>query len=168
LLSGGNLNGILMHDVSNGYVVAPGGILYKTNNGGASWTMDLAPTACIFTTLAFAPKTVPAGISMINRKMFVTGVNVSGAPMMEYGSPANINVNSTETITSSCDNAAQGTITINATGGIAPYTYSINGGPFQSSNTFTGLTIGTKTITIKDAFCGIVTKTVTVPSKIAP
>jgi photosystem II stability/assembly factor-like uncharacterized protein len=73
LLSGGNLNGILMHDVNNGYVVAPGGTLYKTNNGGASWTLDLAPTACIFTTLAFAPKTVPAGISMINRKMFVTG-----------------------------------------------------------------------------------------------
>jgi gliding motility-associated-like protein len=168
LLSGGNLNGILMHDVSNGYVVAPGGILYKTNNGGASWTMDLAPTACIFTTLAFAPKTVPVGISMINRKMFVSGVNVSGAPLMEYGNQANINVNSTETITSSCDNAAQGTITINATGGISPYTYSINGGPFQSSNTFTGLTIGTKTITIKDAFCGIVTKTVTVPSRIAP
>jgi gliding motility-associated-like protein len=168
LLSGGNLNGILMHDVNNGYVVVPGGVLYITNNGGASWTMDIAPTANIFTTLAFAPKTVPAGISMINRKMFVSGVNVSGAPLMEYGNPANINVNSAENITSSCDNGSQGAITINATGGIAPYTYSINGGAFQSSNIFTGLTIGPKTITIKDASCGILTKTVTVPTRVAP
>ena len=168
LLSGGNLNGILMHDANNGYVVVPGGVLYTTNNGGASWTMDIAPTACIFTTMAFAPKTVPASISMINRKMFVSGVNVTGAPLMEYGNPANINVNSTEIITSSCDNVGGGSITINATGGIAPYTYSINGGAFQSSNLFTGLTIGPKTITIKDAYCGIITKTVTVPTRVAP
>lgn len=168
LLSGGNLNGILMHDANNGYVVAPGGILYKTNNGGASWTMDLAPTASLFSVMAFAPKTVPASVSMINRKLFVCGGNISGAPMMEYGSPANINVNSAENIIASCNNAAQGVITINATGGIAPYTYSIDGGAFQSSNTFTGLTPGTKTITIKDAFCGTVTKTVTVPTKTAP
>jgi hypothetical protein len=87
---------------------------------------------------------------------------------MEYGNVLNINVNSTETITSSCNNGNQGTITINATGGIAPYTYSINGGAYQSSNTFTGLTPGIKTISIKDAFCGIVTKTVTVPTRISP
>jgi len=56
LLSGGNLNGILMHDVNNGYVVVPGGILYKTNNGGASWTMDIDTTDNIFTILTFLKK----------------------------------------------------------------------------------------------------------------
>lgn len=167
LLSSGNLNGILMHDANNGYVVVPGGVLYKTNNGGASWTMDLAPTANLFTALAFAPKTVPASVAMINRKLFVSGPNINGAPLMEYGNPSNINVNSTETVTSSCDNIGNGTITINATGGIGPYTYSVNGGTFQASNIFTGQTIGPKTITIKDAYCGIVTKTVTVPTRVA-
>ncbi len=83
--------------------------------------------------------------------------------MMEYGNPANINVNATETVVNaSCTNLTAGSITVNATGAIAPYTYSINGGTFQSSNTFTGLTQGPKTITIKDAFCGLLTKTVTV------
>jgi gliding motility-associated-like protein len=167
-LSSGNLNGILMHDANNGYVTVPGGVLYKTNNGGASWTMDLAPTATLTTPMAFAPKTVPASVSMVNRKLFVAGVNISGAPIMEYGNPANINVNSTETITSSCDNTGNGTITINATGGIGPYSYSVNGGPFQASNIFTGQTIGVKTIIIKDAFCGILTKQVTVPTRVAP
>ena len=168
LLSGGNLNGILMHDVNNGYVSVPGGVIYKTNNGGASWSIELAPSGTLTTPLAFAPKTVPPSVSVINRKMFVAGVNISGAPILEYGNPANINVNSTETITSSCDNTGNGTITVNATGGIAPYTYSINGGSFQSSNIFTGLSIGPKTITIKDAYCGTITKTVTVPTRVAP
>lgn len=159
----GNLNGILMHNANNGYVVTPGGVLFKTTNGGASWTLDLAPTGSIFTTMAFAPKTVPPAITMTNRKLFVCGVNLSGAPMMEYGNPADVNVNATETITNAnCTNPSGGAITLNTSGGLAPYTYSINGGAFQASNTFTGLTQGPKTIVIKDAFCGTLTKTVNV------
>lgn len=165
---GPNLNSILMHDANNGYVVSPGGTLFKTNNGGANWMMDLAPTNCIFTCMAFAPINVPAGISMANRKLFVSGVNVSGAPMMEYGSPADINVNSTEVVTGGCLAGAAGSIVVNATGGIAPYTYSIDGGAFQTSNTFSNLTSGTKTITINDAFCGSLTKTVVVDVKQSP
>ena len=162
-LGGGNLNGIVMHDVDNGYVVSPGGYLFKTNDGGANWTLDLAPIGTIFTSMAFAPKKVPAAISMANRKLFVSGDNLSGAPMMQYGNPANINVNATETITNaSCTSPNGGAITVNASGAIAPYMYSINGGTFQSSNVFTGLTQGPKTITITDAFCGSLTKTVTV------
>jgi gliding motility-associated-like protein len=163
----GNFNGVLFHDANNGYVMTPG-LMFKTTNGGATWTLEAPPTNCLFETAAFAPKTVPAAVPFANRKLFVSGANISGAPIMEYGKLADINVNSTENITSSCDNAAQGTITINATGGIAPYTYSINGGAFQSSNTFTGQTIGPKTITIKDAYCGVISKTVTVPTRVAP
>jgi gliding motility-associated-like protein len=165
---GGNFNGILWHDANNGYLVSPGGVLLTTNNGGGYWTLDIAPTASLFTALAFAPKTVPAGIAMINRKLFVSGPNLSGAPLMEYGSPANVNVNSTENITSSCSPGTQGAITINATGGLAPYTYSLNGGAFQSSNTFTGLATGPVTISVKDAFCGVMTKTVTIPTRLSP
>jgi len=163
----GNLNGIMMHDANNGYIVSPGGILLKTNNGGASWTLDLAPTGSLFTAVAFSPKTVPASVPFINRKLFIAGPNISGAPIMEYGNTVNVNVNSTETITASCDNSATGTITISASGGIGPYTYSVNGGAFQSSNIFTNQSIGPKTITIKDAFCGLLTKTITVPTKVA-
>jgi gliding motility-associated-like protein len=163
LLSGGNLNGILMHDVNNGYVTVPGGVLYKTTNGGASWIMDLAPSATLTTPLAFAPKTVPASISMVNRRLFVAGANINGAPILEYGTPANINVNATEAVVNpTCSNLSGGSITVNATGGITPYTYSINGGAFQASNVFSGLTQGVKSIIIRDAFCGTLTKSVTV------
>jgi gliding motility-associated-like protein len=45
-----------------------------------------------------------------------------------------------------------GTITVNASGGISPYNYSINGGnTYQSSNVFSGLAAGPYTIRIKDA-----------------
>lgn len=161
----GNLNGILMHDINNGYVMTPGGALLVTNNGGTSWTLDLAPTSNLFTTAAFVPRTVGAGVSMVNRKMLVTGPNLpnAGAPILEYGNPANTQVNSTELIAgAACSSPNSGSITITATGGLAPYTYKLDAGAFQPSNVFTGVSAGTHTITIKDAYCGLLTKTVTV------
>lgn len=44
-----------------------------------------------------------------------------------------------------------GSVTISATGGTAPYTYSINGGSFGASNVFTGLCAGKYILTVKDA-----------------
>ncbi len=163
----GNLNAIVMHDVNNGYVMTPG-MMAKTTNGGTTWTVEAPPSGCLFETAAFSPKVVPAGTPFVNRRLFVTGVNISGAPIMEYGKTTNIDISSAEALTATCDNVAQGSVVINATGGLAPYTYSINGGPFQSSNTFTGLIPGAKTIVIKDAGCGTLTKTVTVGVKPSP
>ena len=50
-----------------------------------------------------------------------------------------------------CFGAATGTVTATATGGTAPYTYSLNGGTYQSSNVFNTLVAGTYTVTVKDA-----------------
>jgi hypothetical protein len=44
-----------------------------------------------------------------------------------------------------------GSITINGSGGVTPYTYSINGVTFQASSTFGSLASGSYTVTIKDA-----------------
>ena len=44
------------------------------------------------------------------------------------------------------------TIVVDATNGVAPYTYSLNGAPFQTSNTFTNLTPGTYSIVVKDSY----------------
>ncbi|WP_461489281.1 T9SS type B sorting domain-containing protein, partial [Pontibacter sp. HJ8] len=52
-----------------------------------------------------------------------------------------------------------GSITVTAvTGGVAPYTYSINGGAFQSSATFAKLAVGTYEVTIRDAEGCTITK----------
>jgi hypothetical protein len=44
-----------------------------------------------------------------------------------------------------------GEIEVTATGGTGPYTYSIDGGAFGASNTFTNLCSGTYVITVKDS-----------------
>jgi gliding motility-associated-like protein len=164
LLPVGNIVGMTWHDANNGYVAA-GSALFRTTDGGANWTMDIAPTNSIFETMAFAPRKVPAGITFANRKLFVTGIAAPTAngSIMEYGNPLNINVNFTQTVVNAtCTAPNGGSITVTASGGLPPYQYSINGGAFQSSNVFSGLNQGAKTITVKDAFCGVLTKTVTV------
>lgn len=56
----------------------------------------------------------------------------------------------TVTNASSCT-ASDGQISVTAAGGVAPYTYSINGGAFQPSEVFSGLTAGTFPIVVKDS-----------------
>lgn len=58
-----------------------------------------------------------------------------------------------------------GSIAVSATGGSGPYTYSINGGSFQSAANFTGLAAGNYTVTVKSsAGCtGSTTVTVAAP-----
>ncbi len=156
----GNFNSVVFHDVNNGYIGCAGGFLV-TNDGGTTWRIDLPASGSNHISMAFAPKTVPAGIAFENRKLFT--VTAFSNNILEYGDKANVDVNATETVVNaSCTNINGGSVTVTTTGGLAPYTYSIDGGAFQSSNVFTGLTQGVKTITIRDAFCGTLTKTVTV------
>ena len=49
-----------------------------------------------------------------------------------------------------CHGTATGSITVTASGGTAPYLYSLNGGPFGSNFTFNNLFAGSDTITISD------------------
>jgi gliding motility-associated-like protein len=165
-LGTGNLTGILMHDANNGYLVSPGGVLIVTNDGGTTWRTDIAPTGALFEHAAFSPKTVPAGTPMERRRLFVGGASIGGgAPMMEYGDTTKLNPTFTETVTgASCTSPNSGSITVTASGGLAPYTYSIDGVNFQTSNVFTGLTRGPKTVTVREVACGnSFSKTVTIP-----
>ncbi|MCF6295834.1 MAG: T9SS type B sorting domain-containing protein [Flavobacteriaceae bacterium] len=77
---------------------------------------------------------------------------------------ANSAISGTAELTSLYTCTTNGTITVTGvTGGDAPYMYSIDGVNFQTSNTFSGLTTGTYTITIRDANnCTFVTNEVTI------
>jgi gliding motility-associated-like protein len=163
------VSNIIMNDASNGYI-SSGAAILKTTDGWATWSYDLAPGG--FNSMCLYPKmTAPISNKKLYGMPLSAGSSVNStntAFIIEYSNAALFNVSSTESITSTCDNVAQGAIIITAIGGIAPYTFSINGGPFQSSNAFTNLTQGIKTITIKDAACGTFTKTVTIPVKASP
>ena len=50
-----------------------------------------------------------------------------------------------------CFGNSNGKLTLTGSGGTSPYSYTINGGTFGSSNTFSSLSAGVYSITIKDA-----------------
>jgi hypothetical protein len=62
----------------------------------------------------------------------------------------------------SCFGATDGSFSVIATGGIPPYTYSLNGGAFQSNNTFENLTAGTYNVVVRDADGNTMTMSITV------
>lgn len=112
------------------------GFMYSIENGAfqASGT---------FTNLAAGNYTVRAkdGDGCSNFKIFT--VSSISCP--------NIALPITTTPTIKCENTGFGTITFNPSGGVAPYTYSITPGVFQSSASFTNLVFGTYNYTVKDA-----------------
>ena len=61
-----------------------------------------------------------------------------------------------------CKTRTDGTITVSASGGTAPYKYRLNNGLYQSSASFIGLAANTYTVTVKDSKGALSTLTVTV------
>ncbi len=61
-----------------------------------------------------------------------------------------------------CVGGSNGSITFSGSGGTMPYTYSINSGTYQASNSFTGLTAGNITLNVKDALGCIVNQVATI------
>ena len=51
----------------------------------------------------------------------------------------------------SCAGSANGQITVSGSGGEGPYNYSLNGGTYQSSGTFSNLDVDTYTVSVQDA-----------------
>ena len=65
-----------------------------------------------------------------------------------------------------CFGTSTGSVTVQGSGGLAPYEYSLNGGVFQVSGTFGTLASGNYTVTIRDATLNTfdVAVTITQPS----
>ncbi len=62
-----------------------------------------------------------------------------------------------------CHGRQDGEIVISATGGTPPYQYSLNGGPWQNSPFFSGLSAGTYTLQVQDANGCTATYTLSLP-----
>jgi len=76
-------------------------------------------------------------------------------------------VSNISTTAASCDPGNDGTITITATNGLAPYQYS-NGGPNQNSNIITNAGAGNYTVTVTDANGCSVTSLTTIQTQPSP
>lgn len=68
--------------------------------------------------------------------------------------PDTLALSASSVVDATCLGVSNGSITLAATGGTQPYSYAINGGAYQSSPTFNGLTAGTYQFTVRDdEFC---------------
>jgi gliding motility-associated-like protein len=159
-----NIGDFVMHDANNFVALTGPNKILITNDGGATWRFDEAPSGAGFNAGQFVPKVVPAGTPMANRKMFMTGNQI-----LEYGVKNLTNVSSAEALVASCTSTNNGSVTVNASNGIAPYNYKLDGGAFQSSNVFNNVSVGNHTVTIKDGSCGPdLVKNITIAAKPTP
>jgi len=106
------------------------------------------------------------GLIAGNYTVFVKDANnlVSSKLVIVPLSCLTINASATS---STCGNA-NGSISIQSSGGAPPYTYSLDGVNFQTSSVFSNLTAGTYTVTVKDAANGTGTFPVTLSNIAGP
>ncbi|MEI7471654.1 MAG: T9SS type B sorting domain-containing protein [Chitinophagaceae bacterium] len=80
----------------------------------------------------------------------IDGIGCTYRQTIIVNSATSITGNAVATATS-CPGLNNGTIRITPTSGTGPYQYSLNGGAYQLSNTFSGLAPGTYNLSFKDA-----------------
>jgi gliding motility-associated-like protein len=78
----------------------------------------------------------------------VDGCVASDTVTVGFGPDLTGSASSTPT---ACPGVSDGTVTVNPAGGITPFTYSIDGGPSQGSNLFTGIAAGNHNVSFTDA-----------------
>ena len=88
---------------------------------------------------------VPVGVHTVTAKDANGCTFTTKGTITDPGAPT-----VTAVTTSAACGSSNGTIKATGHGGSTPYTYSLNGGPFQSSGTFTGLSAGTYTVAVQD------------------
>jgi hypothetical protein len=126
----GNANGSITIGATTGGTAA---YTYSLNGGGFTATTNYTGQAAGTYTVIVRDN---------NGCTFQTTTTISNIP----GPTAQVVTNTSST----CGNA-NGSITIGATtGGTAPYTYSLNGGAFTATTSYTGQAAGTYTVIVRD------------------
>jgi hypothetical protein len=129
------------------------GIIAATASGGTGFTFNLNggtfQTSGTFNNLAAGTYTI---VAKNNNGCTGTGIFVLTAPNPGSScSGVTININTSITNNTPCATPFTGAITATASGGTGPYTFSLNGGTFQSTNSFSNLNTGQYFISAKDA-----------------
>ncbi|HEY0666970.1 MAG TPA: SprB repeat-containing protein, partial [Sphingobacteriaceae bacterium] len=132
------------------------GVNYQLQNNGSNIGSIVAGTG---SSISFGLQQPAGTYTVVATNSFLCSVNMTGNVTVTPTAA----ISGTAAITQAYTCLATGTVQAQTvSGGTAPYQYSIDGTTFGSSDTFTGLTNGTYTITIKDAAeCTFVTNSVT-------
>lgn len=131
-------------------------------NGAADGSIRVAPLSGIapfsFSLDGAIPVTGPAPYSFTNLTSGLHTIRVfdaTGCASIIYTVTISPGPDLISTFTKTdvlCNGAATGSITVNQpSGGLPPYEYSLNGGPWQPGSIFSGLTAGTYTISFRSS-----------------
>ena len=116
-----------------------------TTGGTAPYIYSVNGSAFTTTTLynGLAANTYPVSVQDANGCLFSTTAVINDLSGLTVNISAQNNI--------SCYGGNDGSVTVTASGSVAPYTYSFNGGAFGSTGTFSSLAVGSYTITAKDS-----------------
>jgi len=125
---------------------------YSNGNVVLGGTGGTAPYTYAFDGGAFSATSIysglPAGVDSV---MIADTHGCMHDSVFTIGQPAVLNVTGLTGTNISCHGGADGTVTVTAGGGTAPYQYAANGGSFQLSPVLTGLVAGTQIIHVTDS-----------------
>lgn len=125
-----------------------GSIAVTINGGTPSYVVSLPGVAAGQSTNSGATFSgLGAGVYTI-QVVDANGCTVTQAATLSDPSAATVSVSQTNL---TCFAENDGSITVNASGGTTPYEYSLDGGSFQSNNEFTGLAVGSYTVSMREA-----------------
>ena len=136
------VNSLPIPSITGNTTICNGSSSTLTASGGVSYSWNTGSTA---TAIVASPTT------QTNYSVVVTDVNDCST-----STSSTVYVNNTPDFTfffsdASCSACCDGLATINNPGGTAPYTYSWNTSPAQTTGTATGLCVGNYTATVTDA-----------------
>jgi predicted aspartyl protease len=123
----------------------------STGDITASASGGVAPYMFSINAGAFSSNNIFSGLAAGSYTIHVKDANGCEKTTVVTITEPNLIVLSTQKADVLCNGGNTGSITASATGGVAPYQFSINAGAFSSNNVFTGLAIGSYTIHVKDA-----------------
>ena len=123
-----------------------GSITLGAVTGGVApytYSVNGSPFTSTTSYTSLAAGTYPVVVRDANSCEFSTSATIANT-----GGPTAI---ATTVVNAACG-ASNGSITLGAvTGGVAPYTYSVNGSPFTSTTSYTSLAAGTYPVVVRDA-----------------
>ncbi len=143
---------VLCYGGSSGTITVSGstsnGSIYYSNNGGGTYQVSGSFTG------------LPIGSYNVYVRDDSACINSYVGNPVVLNQPTDI-THTTTFVDASCSSVYDGKITVFANGGVAPYTYSLNGGPPQPGNQFTGLSSGTYLVSVFDSHSCVDTSTLT-------
>lgn len=144
-------------DAGNNVFVCQGGSVTLAGTGGGTYSWS--PGTGLSNTGISSPVASPT----VTTTYTLTVTNAAGCTATDV---VTVTVNSAPNATLASQNSTcgndDGQITATPSGGAPPYMYSLNGGPGQTSATFTNLAPGSYTVTVTDTSGCFTTQTITV------